>query len=232
MSGGRQKRELKDFTTTHLEVRRTARVIMLGDPSPSVRQVWIACHGYGQLAADFAVQLSALHSLERLVLAPEALNRFYLEDHGGAHGPDHPVGATWMTREERIQEIDDYCAYLDAVYDMALDRLTSAPVVIALGFSQGASTASRWAARGTRPVNHVVLWGAGLAAELEPRPRLFGDASLTLVAGTRDRNVSAGAVASERARLDGAGLAHAVEQFEGGHRLDDQTLLRLADRFA
>ena len=35
----------------HLTVPRTARYWTLGEPGPGLRQVWIACHGYGQLAA-------------------------------------------------------------------------------------------------------------------------------------------------------------------------------------
>jgi hypothetical protein len=73
---GRERR------TVRLQVRRTARVVMLGTPSAATRQVWLACHGYGQLAASFADSLNALRSPERVVVVPEALNRYYLDDHG------------------------------------------------------------------------------------------------------------------------------------------------------
>src|SRR5690606_12836172 len=170
-----------------LPVRRTARVVLIGAPGPDVRQLWIACHGYAQLAPDFAANLAALAATDRLVVAPEALNRFYRDDRGGVHGPEHPVGATWMTREERLSEIDDYCASLDTVYDHVHPLLEDAGLTTcALGFSQGAQTVARWAARTTRRVDHVVLWGAGLPKEIPPAARLFGAASLTYVAGERD----------------------------------------------
>ena len=225
-------RALDSFDIARLQVQRTARVVTFGERTASVQQIWIACHGYGQLALGFAAQLSALQGGNRFVCVPEALNRFYLDDHGGQHGPQHPIGATWMTREERAAEIDDYCAYLDAVYDTARAGFAHQPTVIALGFSQGAATISRWAARTARAIDHVVLWGSGLAADLEPEPRLFGTASLTIVAGRRDRNVSAHAIAQEQQRLDDAGLIHTFEQFDGGHRMDDDTLLKLAARFS
>ncbi len=217
--------------TVHLSVRRTARVVLLGDPTPAVRRLWIACHGYAQLAPGFARSLGALAAPDRLIVVPEALNRFYRDDRGGVHGPDHPVGATWMTREERLLEIDDYCAYLDAVHDHVRPQLDAPAVTTcALGFSQGAQTVARWAARTTRRIDHVVLWGAGLPKEISPAAGIFGAASVTFVAGERDTH-AAGEIEGQLTALDAAHAVYAFERFSGGHRLDDDVLLRLARRF-
>lgn len=61
----------------HLRVARTARLFFLGEPGRATRDLWAACHWYGQLAASFAPALEALRSDERVVVAPEALSRFY-----------------------------------------------------------------------------------------------------------------------------------------------------------
>lgn len=213
----------------HLTVPRTARVVLIGEPTPEVRQVWIACHGYGQLATEFAHGLAALAADDRLVVVPEALSRFYLKDEGGVHGPEHPVGATWMTREERLHEIDDYCAYLDVVYDHVFSQLDRGAVdVRTLGFSQGSATVARWAARTSRSLDQIVLWGAGLPAELAPRRGLFGKAALTLVYGERDVYAAEHIGTRLVPELERAGVQHGLERFQGGHRLDDATLLRLA----
>jgi hypothetical protein len=66
-----------------------------------VHDVWIVCHGYGQLAADFLAAFQVIAAADRLLVAPEALNRFYPGVTTGPHGPDSPVAATWMTREDR-----------------------------------------------------------------------------------------------------------------------------------
>ncbi len=220
---------LEPAAPTHsiqLPVRRTARVVLLGESSSSIEQVWIACHGYGQLAPAFAQELGALADPGRLVVVPEALNRYYLEDHGGVHGPDHPVGATWMTREERLVDIDDYCAYLDTVHDHVFASIERGNATLCvLGFSQGAATAARWVARTTRPVDHLVLWGAGLPPELDPGA--FRKTPLTIVSGERDR-YAADQVRAQSPALDAAGVEHTLESFDGGHRLDDVTLLRIA----
>lgn len=213
--------------TTYLRVQRTARVVLLGVPGPGVRELWICCHGYSQLAPDFARDLSALAAPDRLVVVPEALNRYYRDDRGGVHGPDHPVGATWMTREERQHEIDDYCAYLDDVYQHFAPRLADLEAVSALGFSQGSQTVARWVARTAHRVDHVILWGAGLPQEIVPAPGMLGGARLTLVAGESD-SFAAGGIDELAGELAAAGVACRVERFGGGHRLDDRTLLRIA----
>ena len=101
----------------HLAVERTARYFTDREPSRNIRDVWFVCHGYGQLASDFIREFECIGSTSRLIVAPEALSRFYIADKGGFHGPDAKIGATWMTREDREVEIADYIGYLDRLYD-------------------------------------------------------------------------------------------------------------------
>jgi hypothetical protein len=49
-----------------------------------------------------------------------------------------------------------------------------------------------------------------------------------LVFGTRDQFATPDVVAAELSRLTDAGLPYEAITFEGGHRLDDATLARLA----
>ena len=98
-----------------LTVSRTARYYTLGDRGPAVREVWMACHGYGQMAARFARHFTALEQPGRALVFPEAHSRFYVDAAGR-----ELVGASWMTREHRQAEIRDYVAYLDAVCDAAV----------------------------------------------------------------------------------------------------------------
>ncbi len=62
----------------HISVTRTARYYTLGEISRGVAEVWFVCHGYGQLAERFIRHFAALDDGTRLVVAPEALGRFYL----------------------------------------------------------------------------------------------------------------------------------------------------------
>jgi predicted esterase len=164
-------------------------------------------------------------------VAPEALSRFYLDEEGGPHGPQSRVGATWMTRDDRESEIEDYVGYLELLQEHVWQQLTRPPErVIALGFSQGVATAARWAARTRARLDELVLWGGRLPPELEPRI-LSGrapDLQVTLVVGTRDRFLTESAAREEESRLAAAGVRVRALVFQGGHRLDDATLRLIA----
>src|SRR2546423_15678273 len=110
----------------HIGVTRSARYFTLGTSSGEVEEVWFACHGYGQLAARFLEKLRVLDDGRRHLVAPEGLSRFYLTEIPS----ERRVGATWMTREDRVAEIADYVRYLDAVYDDAFRRIDRAGVTV------------------------------------------------------------------------------------------------------
>ena len=210
----------------HLRVTRTARYYVRGEIGPRLSQLWFVCHGYGQLAVPFVEGLSVLADETRLLVAPEALSRFYL---GGAHPS---VGASWMTREDRLNEIGDYLDYLNTVdrqiRDLLGDRALS---VFVLGFSQGAATAARWVCRGTVRADCLVLWGESVPPELDQDPDALSKLAslrLVLVAGSRDRFLDARRRREQRARLQEKGVRFEEIRFNGGHRLDDEVLLRIA----
>jgi len=213
----------------HLTVPRTARYYTLGEPGPAARDVWIACHGYGQLAADFIARLGALASPSRLVVAPEGLSRFYHERaRGGSHAAS-TVGASWMTREDRAAEIADQVAYLDALVESLIARATPHPVrLTALGFSQGVATVCRWLMHSRIRAHRLVCWGGAM-----PDDVLAGDLGafrglrIQLVAGSRDEFATTDRVTDAMAAMQGAGLDVAGVTFHGGHRLDDATLVGL-----
>ena len=214
-----------DSRSHRLVVPKTARYLTKGSESPEPDEVWFLCHGYGQLADEFIGQAGALASPRRWLVAPEALSRFYHEDHVR-------IGASWMTREEREHEMEDYlrywellCAQIFALVERERSR------VVLLGFSQGAATAARFAARGGTPVDHLVLWGAALPPELDDPDSLapLGRMRVTLVRGRRDRLFSESAHDEQRERLKRHGISFTEESFGGGHRLDDETLLRVAE---
>ncbi len=203
-----------------VRVPRTARVATLGAPD-TAPEWWVVLHGYGQLAANFIEPFEPIVTPERCVVAPEALSRFYvdgLESH-------EEVGASWMTREERVHEIADYVSYLDAVVRQ-LRPDDHEPSIRVLGFSQGAATATRWAVLGDTAVDRLVLWSGAPAHDLDlsqhaDRLRAIDPA---IVVGTDDPYVSAERRESVRRNLDRHDIPVTVHTFEGGHRLDDDLL--------
>jgi len=193
---------------------RTARYFTLGGPERA-EEVWFVCHGYGQLAARFLERFRVLESPARCIVAPEALSRFYLSENPA----ERRVGASWMTKEDRLHEIDDYVRYLDAVYARVAP---AGKRVTALGFSQGTATLCRWAAFGTSRIDRLILWGGEVPPDLDlERLRV---PQLTLVYGTRDEFFTPKVVAANEARLREHGISYELRSFEGGHEIHAATL--------
>jgi predicted esterase len=200
-----------------ITVPRTARYFTLGAPERA-RDVWLVCHGYGQLAARFLERFRAVETPERCIVAAEALSRFYLSENPA----ERRVGASWMTKEDRLHEIEDYVRYLDAVYAQVASANKS---VTALGFSQGTATVCRWAALGSSRIDRLILWGGEVPPDLDlERLRV---PKLTLVYGTRDEFFTPKVVAANEARLRARGVRYELISFEGGHEIDVATLKRL-----
>lgn len=218
-------------TSRHIRTTRTARFSLSGDASAGITDVWFVCHGYGQLASDFIGEFDCIASPHRLIVAPEALSRFYLAEAGGFHGPDAKIGATWMTREDRDVEIDDYVSYLDSMYDLIFQEVDRTPVTVTvLGFSQGGATANRWLTRGRAKADRLLMWGCLLASDsdLNEAATFFREVELSIVYGTRDKFADTGMIADYEKLLRDNEVPFRLESFEGGHRMDRETLTRLA----
>ena len=215
----------------HLQVHRTARYYVVGQPSEHTREIWVVCHGYGQLADQFASVFEPLVDDARVVVAPEALSRFYLDEPAKRHGPDSPVGASWMTREDRLSEISDYVAFLDSVADALRSETRPDVRITALGFSQAVATACRWAALGRTRLHRIILWGGAIAADLptDRGAQVFQGASVVMVAGGHDTVVPVKFMQGERRKLQERGLTVELLEYDGGHALNSEALRRLAE---
>ena len=210
----------------HLSVTRTARYFTLGDPG-TAKHIWFALHGYGQLAEKFIGYLATLAGDSRLIVAPEALSRFYLDQGRG------PPGASWMTKEDRDHEITDYVSYLDQLSTTIRGRCPAEARSYALGFSQGVATLGRWLARGEARHDAYCLWAGTLPQELDlasSHPALAGR-KVALVVGHRDEYLTQDWLGTESRRL--LSVAGEVRQFpfDGGHRLDRTMLADVAAFF-
>ena len=215
----------------HLQVSRTARYFTTDARIESATEIWIACHGYAQLAGRFLRHFEPIADEHRLIVAPEGLSRFYIDAPGGYHGPDARIGATWMTREDRLAEIGDHVSYLDTLLEeLARRRGASLPAITAFGFSQGVATVARWLSLGASRVERVIAWGGTLPADVttDKEGRYLGGARLTIVVGTRDQYVTGERVDAELARLDGMGVQYDLVRFDGAHEMNTVMLRQLA----
>lgn len=214
----------------HLRVQRTVRYYTLGASNGAPKAIWFVIHGYGQLAGQFIRYFADIAADDVLVVAPEAMNRYYLVTPDKTPARDRPVGATWMTREDRESEIADYVEYLDTLFDeVAGEAIKFGARVNVIGFSQGTATASRWATHGRATLHRLILWSGLIPpdTDLTHGHSALRHTALTLVLGTSDHYVDEKMFAAERARLDAARIAHDVVRFDGGHVIDRSVFSRI-----
>lgn len=210
-----------------LKIAKTAHYYTLGQPGPEVRYWWIACHGYGQMARRFINKFDVLPANRHFVLAPEGLSRFYWQGFGG------DVGASWMTREDRLDEIEDYANYLQLLYEKFLPHFSPGIKIILLGFSQGCATQVRWIMRHFPRFDHLVLWAGTIPEDLDylPYHDYFSDKQLHVVYGTADPFLTEERLAWHRNLITEQQLEVTVDTFPGKHTVDREALLRWVGRF-
>lgn len=208
-----------------MPVTRTARYFQLGTLSAHTTQVWIVCHGYGQLAAYFIRHFAHLTDADPtlVVIAPEGLSRFYLQ------GTNGRIGATWMTREDRLAEIEDYVAYLNQLAESILAHVPSDVRLTVLGFSQGAATVSRWLAHSPFRPAHLILWAGVFPPDMDltVANNLLQHLPITLVCGDEDEFIKPTDLAYQRTLLQQMGAEPEVISFAGKHSLNAAVLRQL-----
>jgi predicted esterase len=221
-----------------LTVARTARYATVGAAPADATQLWIAFHGYGHRAAEFVAPFAAVVPPGVRVVAPEGLSRFYLEmpRPDGRHLAR--TGASWLTRDDREDEVRDALAMVQAVvareYAAIVSTRCERPAVCVLGFSQGVAMSMRWAVVAPQnpalgphaPLRRHVLWAGGLAHDVsdDALRTAWAATRVELVWGARDRFARDGAHELARARFEAIGVTPVLHQFEGGHRLDTPLL--------
>jgi predicted esterase len=205
-----------------------ARYYKLGPIDSNTKQVWFVLHGYGQLAKFFIDKFQALPNHNICVIAPEGLSRFYTEDiPKRIQTGNNRVGATWMTRENRLMDIDNYINYLDTIFKSEIGDL---PVPITmLGFSQGAATVTRWVLNKSVNFSKLILW-AGIFPEdmdFEKSKEVLADKQVQFVYGTKDPFLTERRLTEMEDLAQKAGVRATPIAFDGAHEMHEPTLLSL-----
>jgi predicted esterase len=198
-------------------VPKTARYFLSAEPNPQFREVVFVCHGYAQLASEFLNNFNVIANENRLIVSPEGLHRFYLR------GGQDKVVASWMTKEDRLDDIADYVHWLDQCAADVLLLCAPDVKITVLGFSQGASTASRWASFGMTQINHLILWCGFFPPDLPPENKVKCEA-LTVVTASDDKFIDAATEEKNLASIKALFATYKHIRFNGAHEVHTGTL--------
>ena len=173
----------------HIDIRKSARYYTVGTLNENTKEVWFVIHGYAQLAKDILKKFETINNDQIFFIAPEGLNKFYSRGFAG-----NPV-ASWMSSEDRMNEIKDYCNYLNQLFlSFELDKKPQIRINI-LGFSQGVTTASRWIESSDYNYHHFVLYAGDIAKEFQDiLPSRLANIPSTIVRGKNDSLIKEGRI--------------------------------------
>lgn len=213
----------------HFQIPKTARYYTHGSFNEQTTNVWVVCHGYGQLAGYFLKNFENLDPNQHVVFAPEGLSRFYLKGFEGR------IGATWMTKEDRLADIDDYVNYLDELHQEVIKPYLSENIRYnVLGFSQGAATVSRWLTLGRyAPADNLILWAGLFPPDLPFDHHLERLKSLNifLVHGQDDPYMTEEKLNERTQMVEEQGITYHTKTFDGEHRVPHWALRELMQSF-
>ncbi len=204
-----------------ININKTARYFTLGKLNSDTKILWIVLHGYGQMAKFFLRKFSVLNVEHTFVVAPEAMNKFYLNGFSGR------VGAAWMTKEDRETEILDNFKYLENCFSEITKGVNRDNIYVnVLGFSQGTKTASRWILNSSIQINNLILWGGSLPPETDFKfyKKRLNSFNLHLVVGEKDEFISKEKVKDELIYLEKNNIKYSFTSYKGRHDIDKNVL--------
>lgn len=211
-----------------LQIEKKARYFQLGNPGNDTSIVWVVLHGYGMLSEFFIQKFKKLENKNTLILAPEALNRFYIDTNYGR------VGASWMTKDERQDDIKENIKYLNSLMDQIIKEIGHNRFKInVLGFSQGGATACRWLFKSGLKFENLIMWAGDIPKDtLTEENRLkWSDMNTHLVMGKKDELINEEMKAKFLKLVTEYKLDYKLTLYDGDHRIYPDVLMELIKSF-
>jgi len=207
-------------------IPKTARYFQLGENTEATEHLWFVLHGYAQLASYFIKKFECLNNGKHLVIAPEGLHRFYWNGFSGR------VVASWMTKEDREDDFNDYINYLNLVYNEAISNLKNKNIKIhLLGFSQGGATLCRWFANKKIKCNSLILWASVMPEDMnfQENAEAFNQVKTYFIIGNKDEFLNAEQIENHKLFLKSKNIAFHFKLFEGKHEIEKGALSDLVN---
>jgi predicted esterase len=184
------------------------------------KNVWIIFHGIGYLSKYFLKYFDELPQEENYIIAPQAPSKYYLNNQY------RHVGASWLTKENTVNETQNVLNYLDAVFSSQI--IPENCKLIVFGYSQGVSIATRWVAKKQLQCQQLVLYAGGIPHELSPKDFNFliaKNTKITTLVGNQDEYINDDILQTESKRIESlfSGKAKQII-FEGKHEIKKELI--------
>jgi len=186
------------------------------------KNIWIVFHGIGYLSKYFLRHFDELNGDENYIIAPQAPSKYYL------NGQYKHIGASWLTKEQTTQEIDNVLSYLDQVIEN--EQLPSNCNLIVFGYSQGVSIAARWVAKRKIQCDHLILYAGGIPSELNAEQFLFlkNKCQVKFIVGNKDEFIQEEQLTVQKNRIEELFHGRAqLQVYDGGHELQKKLINNL-----
>lgn len=195
---------------------------VLNEFTPKTKNVWLVFHGIGYLSRYFLKYFKHLDETENYIIAPQAQSKYYL------NGEYLHVGASWLTRENLKEGIENMLNYLDAVYET--ENLAEAENLNIFGYSQGVSVATRFVARRKIQCKNLILHSGRVPEEIASEDFEFlNETNFSFIYGTEDEYLKSGIVKVEEARLQKLFPQNfKIFTFKGGHEVNTEMISKFA----
>lgn len=196
---------------------------VLNNYTKKTKNVWIVFHGLGYLSKYFINYFSKLNPEENFIIALQAPSKYYL-----GKNFKH-VGASWLTKENTIEETKNVLRYIDTVFETEI-KIPPKNFII-LGYSQGVSIATRWVASRKIQCNRLILHSGGIPTELKPEDFTFFDeqTKVTYLYGDKDPYINEARKTEETLKGNHLFGKHLnIQVFDGVHEVNTDYIMSIS----
>ncbi len=211
----------------YIETKKTARYVTFGQLSERTKYFWFVIHGSRMRCEQMIYKFAEFDPLEHFIIAPEALHRHYLKGFGG------DVVASWMTKRDRLYEIEDIASYLSLLYNQFAPQLPEECAKTVLGFSQGGTMMFRWLHHTPVNFDYSIMYSGWVPEEIDLRESKTDLSTLPKIFtyGLQDQFINEETISKIEGVINKNELDFTFEKYEGDHRVDKKQLRHLFEKY-
>jgi len=211
-----------DFQEHNIKVVKTAQYYTKGANLSSCKYLWIMCHGYGMLAENVLSKMNWANDTHFFISA-EGLSKFYWEGVSG-----RPV-ATWMTKKNRLSEIEDFSNFLSQIHNEYKTQIGAQTKIILFGFSQGGTTLWRWLHREKIDFDIFINYAGWIPEDIvftDAQKEFYRDKKFLQLYGDKDRYLNEESKKILEYVIETHGFNVSIEKVSGEHKLYEEVIAK------